>query len=128
MQEYSGELGIRFVGLNEKLRPEYPAVIVMPGMKNKEIHATHTYNVRIETSILVYHANLNNSTVARTIDDLRLVEGIEAVIEQGEVNLRGHVIFAYVRDAFPGTIQRPTGEQVIGTRMLVETLTQKRFG
>jgi hypothetical protein len=127
LQEHAGELGIRFVGLNEKLRPEYPAVVVMPGMKSKALHATHTFNVLIETGILVYHANLNNSTVGRTKEDLELVEGIESVIERDAMNLQGHVIFSFVRDTFPGTVQRPTGEQVVGSRMIVETLTQKRF-
>jgi len=127
LQEGAGELGIAFVGYGEKLRPQYPAVIVMPGAKVKQLHATHTFNVGLETTLLIYHAILNNSTVTRTKDDLELVEGIENLIEQGEMNLDGHCIFCYVREVNPGMVSRPTGEQVIGSRMLVETLSQARF-
>jgi hypothetical protein len=127
LKEAAGELGIAFVGYGEKLRPQYPAAIVMPGSKIKALHATHTFNVNIETTVLVYHAALNNSTVTRTEDDLELVEGIEHLIEQGEMNLNGHVIFVYVRDVLPGTVLRPTGEQVVGSRMIIESLSQKRF-
>lgn len=127
LQEAAGELGIGFVGYGEKLRPQYPAVVVMPGAKSKQLHATHTFNVLMETTILVYHAVLSNSTVTRTKDDLELVERIENLIEQGEMNLNGHCIFVYVRDTLAGTVARPTGEQVIGSRMLIETLSQKRF-
>lgn len=127
LREFGAVLGIRFVGYNEKLRPEYPAVIVMPGMKTKTLHATHTFNVAMEVSILVYHANLNSRTSTRTEDDLQLVENIEQLIERGEMNMEGQVIFAFVRNAIPGTVARPTGEQVIGTRMVVEVLSQAKF-
>jgi hypothetical protein len=127
LQEGAGELGLGFVGYGEKLRPMYPCAVVMPGQKSKILHATHTFNVIIEVTVLVYHAMLNNSTVTRTKDDLELVEGIERLIEQDAVDLGGHVIFAYVRDVLPGTVTRPTGEQVIGTRMIIESLSQVRF-
>lgn len=126
--EHAGPLGIRYVAYNERLRPEYPSVVVTPGIKTKVLHATHTFNIGLEVGLLVYHANLNTRTSTRTQEDLQLVEDIETVIEQGGMNMEGHVIFAFVREAVPGTLLRATGEQVIGTRMVIDVLSQARFG
>lgn len=127
LKDNAGPLGLAFVGLNDKLKPEYPAAVVVPGAKQKTIHATHTFNVGLEVIITVYHARLSSSHATRTVDDLTLVTAIENLIELGEMNFGGQVIFAYVREIHPGTITRPQGEQVVGTRLLVEILSQKRF-
>ena len=127
LKTQAGPLGIGFVGYADKLNPNYPAVVVTPGRKAKSLHATHTFNVAIEIDIMVYHARLSTDHKTRTREDLALVTSIENTLEQGDMNFGGQVIFAFVRETYPGTITRPKGEQVVGTRMLVDVLSQKRF-
>lgn len=125
--EKAGELGIAFVGYNELLKPEYPAVVVTPGGKVKTVHGTHTFAVALEVQVVVYHARLDKSHKTRTREDLALATAIENNLETGEMNFESQVIFAFVRDVMPGTINRAMGDRVVGTRMLMEVLSQKRF-
>lgn len=125
--EHQGPLGVGAVLYGEKLRPEYPAIVVTPGAKSKIVHATHTFLVTMEVVLSVYHARLNASHAQRTREDLELVTAIENLIERGEMNAGGEAIFVFVSDAFPGVVTRPTGDQVVGTRMIVNFTTQKGF-
>lgn len=127
LSENAGELGLAYVGVSAHLNREYPAAIVIPNSKVKDMHATHTFNVHLLTDIAVYHARLTADRTARTIEDLELCTRIENLIEQGEMNFGGTVIFAYVVSIIPGTLVRPKGEQVVGSRMTIEVLSQKRF-
>jgi len=127
ISEAAGELGIGFVGLNENLRPEYPAVVILPGAKINTWHATHTFEVRLEVQIYVYHAKLNSKHATRTRDDLQLCTDIENLIHSGEMNLDGQVIQCFVQEVHPRRLHRPTGEQVVGTQMIVFIRSQKGF-
>lgn len=131
MSEQAGPLGLAYVGYGDSLIPRYPAAIIIPGTKDKRVHTTHKFNVGLETFITVYHARLDINHQTRLREDLELVSGIEALIETDyefrTVDPDRRVVFGYVSSMQPGTIMSPKGDKVVGTRMVVEVLTQQMF-
>lgn len=119
-------LGIEFVGLNERLRPNYPAVIVIAGLREKQHYGTHKFLVGIEITLMVYHGNLNDSYSLRSESDLNLVTAIENLIET-DMEFGGRVQFAYVGQTLPIRTPRPTGTPIIGTQMTVLIESRKGF-
>lgn len=126
LKEKQGPLGIGFLGLDEKLSPIYPAVIIVTGPKEKSPHGTHIFIVGIECIINVYHAKLTSSTSTRSREDLNLVTAIENEVER-DMTFGDRVVFAYVARTVPRVASRATGEQVIGTQMLIAVETRKGF-
>lgn len=121
-------LSIGFLGINERLRPEYPAVIVLAGGRDKTPHMTHIFLVVMEVIINVWHANLNASHSFRTEEDLNMVTEIENLIESDTaMNMGGRVVTAYVRNTRPVPGNRSTGEAVVGTQMIVYVESRKGF-
>lgn len=121
-------LAIAFLGLNERLSPEYPAVIVFPGRKDNVPHGTHIFQVLMEVIIMVWHGNFNESTPDRTRDDLLLVEKIENLIHRKEnMDFGGKITFAFVASQVPQTGERPNGQQLISTQMRVSIESRKGF-
>jgi hypothetical protein len=134
LEAKSGPLGIKFVGgYDEKIVPQYPAVVVMPGGKAKNLHATQTFQVNSTLHLYVYHANLTLKKRERSKADLQLVARIEAELETdyrwmtetGEPR----VIFAYVSQEEPGILQPRLNksDSVISTRMTWIATSQRRF-
>lgn len=133
----SGELGIQFVGsYDEKRIPKYPAVVVVPGDKEKQPHAANTFQVLLVVQLYVYHADLTLNKRERSKADLLLVSEIEAELEKdygwqadpNDSNTK-RLIFGYIASVEPGNIQ-PRGNKssmVIGTRMVWRGLSQRRF-
>src|SRR5881275_187109 len=122
-------LGFQFVGKNdEKLIPRYPAIIVSPGPKSKEVHATHTFNVEHRVFLWIYHAKMTETYRERSDNDIALAEAVEALLEEN-LEWDDQIIFGFVENSQPGILQ-PRSERsdiVVGTRLSWFGLTQKRF-
>ena len=63
----------------------------------------------------------------RTKEDLELVTGIENIIESGEMNMDGRIVFAFVSQTAPITGTGRMNDSVVGTQMLVAIETRKGF-
>jgi hypothetical protein len=120
-------LGIGFLGLDERLKPEYPAVMVLSGGKEKQLHGTHIFRVMLEVFLMVYHARLDSTHTHRTKEDLELVTNIENLIESGKMNFDDKIVFAYVQQTAPITGTGRMNDSVVGTQMLVSIETRKGF-
>lgn len=137
LEERKGPLGIAYVGAyDEKRIPEYPAVVVVPNGRGKEIHATNTFQIFIVLHLYVYHGNLTLTKRERSKQDLLLVSSIEAELEKDyewrtDPNdpLSKRVIFAYISEEEPGALQPRTSKSqlIIGTRLTWRALVQRRF-
>ena len=122
------EFGINFLGLNERLKPQYPAVVVLAGAKQKGLHGTHVFLVGMEIVIHVYHAKLDNTHTARTEADLDLVTEIENWLERGEMNMDDRVVFMYVSQITPLIGRdRFANDNVVGSQMVVAIESRKGF-
>jgi len=122
-------LGIQYVGKNdERLLPRYPAVVVSGGMKRKEVHATHTFNVELYTTIWVYHAAITKTHQERSMEDMVFATALEALLEDDKT-LGQRVIFCYVESSVPGVYapRSGRGEPVVGTKINWYALSQKRW-
>lgn len=137
LTEKSGLLGIEFVGAyDEKRIPKYPAVVLVPGDKEKTPHAMSTFGVLLQVQLYVYHADLTLSKRERSREDLLMVSAIEAELETDygwQIDPfdpeTKRVIFGYIASVEPGNIQ-PRGNKsnlVIGTRMVWRGLSQRRL-
>lgn len=122
-------LQLGFIGKDDERRlPQYPAVVVSAGAKEREIHGTHTYLVRLQCTIWVYHANMNVNHATRSDEDLILTEKIEEVLDR-DPTYDGQFIFAAPESIAPGMFQPASskGSVVIGSRILWTATSQERF-
>lgn len=127
--ENASDLDIGYIGVDDEKRlPQYPAVVVSASGRTKELHGTHTFAVTLRVLLWVYHAKLDVGHRQRSDEDLKLVEGIEDVLES-DMTFGDRFIFAYVEDQQPGTLQPRSakGDLVVGTRMTWVAASQKRF-
>ena len=133
----SGTLGLEFVGAyDEKRIPKYPAVVVVPGDREKILHGENTFNILLILQLYVYHANLTLNRRERNKADLQLVTDIEKELESdygwqrdiNDPNTR-RLIFGYIASQEPGNLQ-PRGNKsdlIIGTRMVWRGMSQRRL-
>jgi hypothetical protein len=122
------EFGIQFLGLNERLKPGYPAVLVIAGGKQKLPHGTHIFIVNLEVILQVYHAKLDLTHSERTDADLNLVTDIENWLEHGEMNMDEKVVFMYVSQVSPLIGRdRFANDQIVGSQMLITIESRKGF-
>lgn len=137
LEDRSGPLGLAFVGkYGEERIPTYPAVVIVPGPKSKELHATQTFQVLVQLHLYVYHADLTLTKRERSKQDLVLVANIEAELERDygwqtdpDDTDTKRIVFGYVSDTEPGAVQPRTNKSnmVISTRMTWRAMTQRRF-
>jgi len=137
LDEKAPLFGIRFVGrFDEKRIPNYPAVVVVPGTRDKTIHATQTFNVDLELHLYVYHADLTLTKRERSEADLKLVEQLEEVLEEDYGwqsdpldPATKRVVFGYISNEEPGVLQPRANKSnmIISTRMTWRALSQRRF-
>jgi len=137
LEERMGPLGLSFVGrYDEKRIPKYPAVVILPGDRDKELHASHTFQILQVLDLYVYHGQLTLTKSERSKEDLRLVAGLEAELERDyEWKLDPNdpstkrVIFGYVSSQRPGVLQPRSNKSslIISTRMTWRALSQRRF-
>lgn len=126
--EKKDEFGIEFLGLNERLKPQYPAVAVLAGVRQKALHQTHIFLVGMEVLVMVYHAKLDLSHTDRTDEDLQLVTDIENWLERGEMDMDGKITFMYVSQVSPIIGRdRFMNDNVVGSQMVVAIESRKGF-
>lgn len=135
LEDNAGLLGIGYVGYgNERTIPSYPAVIVMPGVVDRTLHATHQFRIMLVVNMWVYHAKLSVSRKIRTREDLQLATGVRELLHEPQnMELRDEngakqVIWGYIDHEEPGTILTQ-GKQVpvIATRMSWLGMSVKTF-
>lgn len=137
LEEKAGELGIAYVGAYDEVRiPKYPAVVIIPGDREKTLHGENTFGILLVLELYVYHANLTLSKRERSKADLKLVDDIEAVLEEDygwqteplDTNTK-RLIFGYISHVEPGNLQPRNRKSnlVIGTRMIWRGLSQRRL-
>jgi len=137
IQNKAGEFGIAYVGAYDEVRiPKYPAVVIIPGDRNKVLHGENTFNVLLVLELYVYHANLTLTKRERSKADLKLVDDLEELLEEDygwqsdplDTNTK-RLIFGYVADIEPGNLQPRNRKSnlVIGTRMVWRGISQRRL-
>lgn len=134
LEAKSGPLGIKYVGAyGENILPSYPAVVVLPGPRAKELHGLHTYQIAFQTEFYIYHANMTLTKRERSKEDLLLVSKIEAELETdlrwADSTGASQVIHGYVSHEEPGVLQPRASKSnvVICTRLTWRALSQRRF-
>lgn len=137
LESRKGGLGLEVVGkYDEKRITKYPAVIIVPGQRDKELHAQQTFQILLQANLYVYHADLTLTKRERSREDLVLVSNIEAALEEDygwrldpdDYDTR-RLIFSYVSNIEPGAVQPRTNKSnmVISTRMTWRAMSQRRF-
>jgi|SRR6185503_20546443 len=137
IEDKAGELGIAYVGAYDEVRiPKYPAVVIIPGDRNKVLHGENTFNILLVLELYVYHANLTMNKRERSKADLKLVDDLEALLEEDygwqsdplDTDTK-RLIFGYVADIEPGNLQPRNRKSnlVIGTRMVWRGISQRRL-
>ena len=71
LSQNAGPLGLAYVGTGDSLIPEYPAAIVSPGGKAKEIHTTRKFNVIARGHRLLRPVARDRRVAARLVGDPR---------------------------------------------------------
>jgi hypothetical protein len=131
------QIGLSFVGYGEeRLIPEYPAILISAGPVTRVVHGTHTFEITFIFEMWVYHAKLSDSHRVRTKDDLKLVKGIRDTMHG---NLRLYkdidqpiptdpqIVFGHISAEDPAFINRGKGEGVVGSRIEWTGISQSRF-
>jgi hypothetical protein len=113
---------------NENLLPQYPAIQIMSGGFQKELHATHTFLLTLRADIYVMHAKLTESRATRSLNDLKLATQTVELIEK-DLTLGGRCIAGWVETERPGAIPPRTakGEAVISTLLMWRGTQEGRF-
>jgi len=134
LESKSGPLGLKFVGkYNEKIIPNYPAVVVLPGPRVKTYHGLHTFNVLVQLDLYIYHANLSLTKRERSKADMQLVSNVEAELDSDFLwrseSGAPQLINAFVSNEEPGVMQPRAGKSslVICTKLTWRATSQRRF-
>lgn len=128
-EDNAGSLGIEFVGAyNERLLPRYPAIVLSAGSVDKELHATHTFLMRIRVFVYVYHAQMRLNDAQRSLEDLKLSSDVVQFMER-DMSLGGKIVQGWVETEFPGARQVDVtkGLVVVGTRLTWMGISERRF-
>lgn len=120
---------------DERIATAYPAVQILAGGFDKEIHGLHTWALSIRCDIYVMHAKLTSDRQTRNLEDLQLatqlVNLVEGPLENNEaLKLGGRVISGFVEREQPGRMP-PSGITksgiVIGTLLTWHGINEGRF-
>lgn len=123
----NSSIEFKYIGYgDERLLPNYPAVVVDSGPFTRELHGTHTFLLHFIVTLWVYHANLSATHQVRTQEELELVKQITALLHE-DMKFGGNIVFGHVASEAPGIFQRPKGDRAVGTRMTWLGTTQERF-
>lgn len=133
----AGALGINYVGeYAEKRIPRYPAVVVAPNSRTKDIAGMSKFDVAFLLDLWVYHAQMTLTHAQRSKEDLQLVARLEEVLESDYTyprttadGVEDSVIFGYVSNESPGLIQPDTDKSdvVVCTMMQWVGASRKVF-
>jgi hypothetical protein len=115
----------------------YPAVQVMSGGFEKEIHGLHTWALTIRVDIYVMHALLTEDRQTRNLNDLKLATQVVKLLEgslpgsdEQAIKLGGRVISGWVERENPGRMPPSgitKGKPVIGTLLSWRGTNEGRF-
>jgi hypothetical protein len=114
----------------------YPAVQVMSGGYQKEIHGLHTWLLTIRVDIYVMHALLTEDRQTRNLNDLKLATQVVALLEgvlpgsDEAIKLGGRVISGWIETEQPGRMPPSgitKGKAVIGTLLSWRGTNEGRF-
>lgn len=132
LEEKKGEIGLAFVGYGEeRLIPEYPAILITAGPVTREIHGTHKFNLTFLLEMWVYHAKLSESHRIRTREDLILVGAVRSLMHDHlrlrDANGDAQITHGWITAEDPAFINRGKGEGVVGSRLEWIGLSQSNF-
>lgn len=113
---------------DEPLLPRYPAVLVMSGRYQKELHATHTWLLTLRAEIYVMHAKMTVDRATRNYEDLVLATQIVSYLER-DLSFGRKIIAGWVEDEAPGAMppRSSKGAAIVSTRLLWAGTTEARF-
>lgn len=113
---------------DEPLLPKYPAVLVMSGGLQKEIHATHTWLLTLRAELYVMHAAMGNGRATRNYEDLVLATQVVNYLER-DLKLGRRIIAGWVENETPGAMppRHEKAAAVISTRLLWAGTNEARF-
>lgn len=116
------------VRYNERLVSEYPAIQIMSGPLQKELHATHTWLLTLRADIFVMHAKLTESRATRNLNDLKLATKTVELLEK-DLTLGGRIIVGWVEQERPGAMPPRTskGDAVVSTLLTWRGTQEARF-
>lgn len=122
-------LGIKYIAkYDDELLPEYPAVLIMAGPLQKEIHGTHTFAVSLHCELYLFHAVLTEQRVTRNYNDLIMASKLIDFLEQ-DLTLGERIIAGWVDSEVPG-VNPPRSNRsdaVISTRITYRATQETRF-
>lgn len=134
LEARSGPLGLKYVGAyDEQIVPQYPAVVIVPGPRAKDLHGLKTYEVVFQLYLYIYHANMNLTKRERSKADLQLVSNIEAELETdlrwSDSTGASQIVHGFVTHEEPGAMQPKANKStvVICTRLTWRALSQRRL-
>lgn len=113
LENNKANLGIKYVAqLDEKLLPEYPAMLVTMGRQvERTPHATRQFLVEFNLDIWIFHALLTASKATRSREDMQLATTVRKLLHR-HMTLDGHIVFGYVNGEYPGEVARVVGQKV----------------
>jgi len=131
------DIGLAFCGYGEeRLIPEYPAIIVTAGPVSREIHGTHKFRVTFILELWIYHAKLSESHRMRTRKDLQFATSVRQLLHD---NMRLYadiddpnpsdpqIAGGWITSEDPAFINRGKGEGVVATRMEWTGISEATF-
>lgn len=116
------------ISYDDPLVTGYPAIQVVPGQMQKDLHGTHTWLLTFRVEIFVMHAKMTMSRATRTEEDLKLATQVVQYLEQ-DLSLGGRIIAGFVESENPGAMppRANKGAPIISTRLAWAGTTEARF-
>lgn len=112
LDDNKAALGLRYIAQNdERLRPEYPAVLVSMEQTQRVLHATGIFLLMFFIDVWVFHAELTIGKAKRSREDIELATGIRKLIHDDRT-MAGHIVHGFVDGEFPGITARVIGANV----------------
>lgn len=120
-------LGIEYVGYgDEQALPKYPAIVILPGLTQREFRATRQFENTFNIEIYIYHARLLVGRSTRTKEDLELVRRVTDLLHSDKT-LGGQIIFGYIDSENPGVLASTKGDAIVGTRITWRGMAIENF-
>lgn len=128
LDEAKEELGIKRVYYGRTdLIPDYPAITVEPGTKQRslELGSTHKFRIDFAVEIFLYFGKISNTAEINFEENERLTELVEEKLHEN-FRLDGMVIFGFVTSIEPGTTLR-SQEMIKVSRITWEAQSRQLF-
>jgi hypothetical protein len=112
---------------DEDFAAPYPAAVVMAGGITRDYVATRTFEVILQVTIFVIHADMSVSHKIRTRQDMLFAESVVDFLHT-DYTLGSNVINGYVASETPGVINRAKGNGVVSTSLAWIGRSRAPFG